>query len=139
MKIYKYYMLAILIFTSINAYAQVVVIANKSIPEGSISAGKLNDIYLLKAKTWSNGKAIVPMVIKSDNATTQKFFGSLGKSLLEMNKVWMKLQLTGEGQSPEGFASEDELIEKVASTPGAIGFVSIDKVNDKVKVVMKIN
>jgi len=139
MKIYKYYIIAILIFTSINAYAQVVVIANKSVSENSITASKLNDIYLLKTKAWSNGKAIVPLVIKTDNTTTQKFFGSLGKSLMEMNKVWMKLQLTGEGQSPEGFSSEDELIEKVASTPGAIGFVSIDKANDKVKIIMKIN
>jgi len=139
MKIVKYYIITILLLTSINAYAQVAVIANKSVSESSISASKAAEIYLLKAKTWSNGKAIVTTTLKSDNSTSKKFFGSMGKSLMEMNKAWMKIQLTGEGQAPVGCGSEEEILEKVASTPGAIGYISTDKVNDKVKVLLKIN
>jgi ABC-type phosphate transport system substrate-binding protein len=55
-----------------------------------------------------------------------------------MKKLWMKVQLTGEGQPPTGVGSEDEVLSKVASTPGAIGFVSSDKVNGSVKVLLTI-
>lgn len=138
MKLYKYYILVFLFIGFTNAYAQVAIIANKSVTEGSISTDKLSQIYLLKANKWNNGTAIIPITLKSENETSKKFFNVIGKSSMEMKKIWMKIQLTGEGQSPAGFGSEEEILEKVASTPGAIGFISIDKVNDKVKVLLEI-
>jgi ABC-type phosphate transport system substrate-binding protein len=138
MKLNKYILIAFILLGAAAAQAQVAVIANKSVSESSISAGKLNDIYSLRLKTWNNGKEIVPVTLKSDNETSQKFFGSLGKPMMEMKKLWMKIQLTGEGQPPTGVGSDDDMIAKVASTPGAIGFVSADKVNGSVKVLLTI-
>lgn len=119
--------------------AQVAVIANKSVADSKITVSKAAEIYLLKSKTWSDGKGVVPFTLKTDNDASSKFFGAVGKSSMELKKVWMKLQLTGEGQAPEGLGSEDEILSKVASTPGAIGFVSASKVNDNVKVLLTIN
>ena len=139
MKFYKYLIAAFMLLIGSQAFAQVAVIANKSVPEKAIKIDKVDNIYTLKAKTWSDGKAIVPVTLKSDNSETQKFFGAIGKSFLEIKKVWMKAQLTGEGNPPEGVSSDDDVINKVASTPGAIGFISADKVNGKVKVLLTIN
>ena len=138
MKLYKFLTAAIILLAAVATQAQVAVIANKSVPESSVSSSKLSDIYSLRLKTWSNGSAIVPVTFKSDNEDSQKFFNSLGKSTMEMKKLWMKLQLTGEGQPPVGVGSDDEVLSKVASTPGAIGFVSADKVNGSVKVLLTI-
>jgi ABC-type phosphate transport system substrate-binding protein len=138
MKFYKYLIMVFMLLLASQSYAQVAVIANKSVSESSVSISKLTDIYCLRAKTWSNGKAIVPLTLKSDNETTQKFFGAVGKSSMEMKKLWMRIQLTGEGQPPESAGSEDDVVSKVASTPGAIGFVSADKVDSSVKVILSI-
>ncbi|MFO7445547.1 MAG: substrate-binding domain-containing protein [Ignavibacteriaceae bacterium] len=139
MKFYKLYILAAILFFTVSGYAQVAIIANKSVSDGSVSVSKLTDIYSLRAKAWSNGNAIILFTHKSDNASTGKFFSAIGKSSADMKKVWMKLQLTGEGQAPEALGSDDEVLNKVASTPGAIGFVDAGKVNDKVKVLLTIN
>jgi ABC-type phosphate transport system substrate-binding protein len=139
MKFGRLYTLVIVLFFTVCSYSQVAVIANKSVGESSITAGKAGEIYSLKVKTWGNGTGIVRYTLKSESETTAKFFGAIGKSSADMKKLWMKLQLTGEGQAPEALASEDEVINKVASTPGAIGFVSASKVNDKVKVLLTIN
>jgi ABC-type phosphate transport system substrate-binding protein len=138
MKLSKYYFIVLVLIAAASTQAQVAVIANKSVSESSISSGKLNDIYSLRAKTWGNGKEIVPVTLKSENESVKKFFSAFGKSLMEMKKLWMKLQLTGEGQPPASVGSEDEVVSKVASTPGAIGFVSSDKVNSSVKVLLTI-
>lgn len=138
MKLFKYYFIALMLFAVASVQAQVAIIANKSVSESSISSSKLNDIYSLRTKSWGNGSSIIPVTIKSDNEATQKFFSALGKSSMEMKKLWMKLQLTGEGQPPTGVGSEEELLAKVASTPGAIGFISADKVNSSVKVLLTI-
>ena len=139
MKLNNIYMLLLVILFAATGYSQVAVIANKSVSDNSINISKLTDIYFLRVKVWSNGNAIVPLTIKSENGTVDKFFSSIGKSYEDMKKIWMKLQLTGEGMAPEALGSEDEIINKVSSTPGAIGFVSASKVNDKVKVLLTIN
>jgi ABC-type phosphate transport system substrate-binding protein len=139
MKVFKYYIIAILLFASMNAYAQVAVIANKSVSDASISSSKVESVYMLKDKTWSDGKGVILFTLKSDNGTVEKFFSSFGKSSSDMKKLWMKAQLTGEGMAPEALGSEDEVVNKVASTPGAIGFVDAQKVNGNVKVLLTIN
>jgi ABC-type phosphate transport system substrate-binding protein len=139
MKMRTLYVAALVLGGILSGYAQVAVVANKSVPVASVQTSQLTDIYSLRTKAWSNGTAVVPLTLKSENATVEKVFSAMGKSFGDMKKLWMKLQLTGEGQAPEGFNSEDELLEKVASTPGAIGFVSADKASDKVKVLLKLN
>jgi len=138
MKLYKFLIAAIILFAAVATQAQVAVIANKSVSESSVSMSKLTDIYFLRAKAWGNGSSIVPVTLKSDNETVQKLFSAMGKSSMEMKKLWMKLQLTGEGQPPVGVGSEEEVLSKVASTPGAIGFISADKVNGSIKVLLTI-
>ncbi len=138
MKFINFCVLAFIALFTCNAYSQVAIIANKSVPAASISAAQLTDIYFLHTKTWSDRKAIYAVTLKTDNETSQKFFKTIGKSSMEMKKYWMKLQLTGEGQPPDGYSSDEEIVSKVASTPGAIGFVSADKVSDNVKVLLKL-
>ncbi len=46
--------------------------------------------------------------------------------------------LSGDGQAPDALGSEDEVVNKVASTPGAIGYVSADKAGDNVKILLVI-
>ena len=139
MKLNKLYMLLLLILFTGSIYSQVAVIANKSVPDGSISNAKLQEVYSLKIKTRSNGQGIILFTLKNDNSTVEKFFSSFGKSSSDMKKVWMKIQLTGEGTAPDALGSEDEILNKVASTPGAIGYIDAKKVNDKVKVLLTIN
>jgi ABC-type phosphate transport system substrate-binding protein len=123
----------------IKVNAQVAVIANKSVSENSITNDKLADIYLSKTKTWDDGSRIVRFTCKTDNDISGKFFSTVGKSHADMKKLWMKLQLTGAGQAPDALGSDEETINVVSSTPGAIGFIDAKKVNDKVKVLLTIN
>ena len=46
--------------------------------------------------------------------------------------------LLGEGDTPESLKSEEEMLTKVASTSGAIGFVSQSTVTEDVKVLAVI-
>lgn len=138
MKMYVITLFTILQIATAIGYAQVVVIANKSVPEISLTYRQLSDIYTLRIITWSDESNIVPFTFKADNETTQAVFGSFGKSVLDMKKLWMKMLLSGEGQPPKALDSEEEMVEKVASTPGAIGFVDASKVTDEVKVLAKI-
>lgn len=46
--------------------------------------------------------------------------------------------LSGDADPPDFLDSEEEMVNKVASTPGAIGFVDQSKVSGDVKVLIII-
>jgi ABC-type phosphate transport system substrate-binding protein len=66
------------------------------------------------------------------------FYKYLGKSSSRMKSIWLKRMLSGEGDPPQAFKSEEELLQKVMLTPGAVGFVATEKVNEQVKVLVVI-
>ena len=130
--------IVLLIVSVISVKAQVVVIVNKSVPVSSITAAKLLDIYSMSTKDWGNGTKIVVIDKKSDDDAKSKFYGYMGKPVAEMKKIWMRVQLSGEGKAPEALGSDEDIVKKVASTPGAIGYVHADKATGDVKVIATI-
>lgn len=123
------------VFILIPVNAQVSVIANKSVNE-TVNAPKVANIYSLTLTKWSSGSKIVVFDNNSDIKTN--FYKEIGKDQMSLKKEWMKKQLTGEAKAPEALGSDDEVISKVSSTPGAIGFVKSSSVNANVKVLLEL-
>lgn len=122
-------------FLSISIEAQIAVIANKSVPVNQLSKTQLLDIYSGEIRTWQNGSPIFVFDLTIENNIRDNFYKLIGRSSSRMKSIWMKKLLSGEGDPPKEFNSQDELIKKIASTKGAIGFVAIDKVTNNVKII----
>jgi hypothetical protein len=126
----------LLLACSDGARAQVAVIANSSVSELSVTAEQLLDICLLETRTWSNGKAIELMLLHDNSFEEKEFYEFLGRTPLEMRKVWLRAQLSGQARPPMQISSQEELLRRVETTPGAIGFVNRQKVRGKVKILL---
>lgn len=118
--------------------AQVAVIVHKAAPVDSLTQAELFDYFSCEVKTWSNKTPVVVFDLKPQSEIKEMFYDFLGKSASRMKSIWMKKLLMGEGDPPQALLSEDEVLKKVATTPGAIGFVSKAKVHDGVKIVLTI-
>ena len=125
-------------FCVTGALAQIAVIAHKSVPKDSIKKNELLDFYTVDIKRWSNDAPVVVLDLKPKSETKDSFYEFLGKSSSRMKSIWLKKLLSGESDPPEALKSEEEMLKKVASTPGAIGFVSLKKVSNEVKVLIEI-
>ncbi len=125
-------------FAASSALAQVAVIANKDVAVSSLDETTVKNLYNLVVNEVGGAKVKL-FDLTSDTPTKVKFFEMIGKPGAEMRKVWLKAKLTGNGTPPEGVATEDDVVAKVASTPGAIGYVSKDKAGAGVKVLMVVN
>ena len=102
---------------------EVAVIAHPSVPVRQISRPELLDLYTGDVREWRDGKPIVVFDLKLKSSIKDAFYGYLGKSSSRMKSIWMKNLLSGEGQPPEAQPSEAEILQKVISTPGAIGYI----------------
>jgi ABC-type phosphate transport system substrate-binding protein len=112
----------------------VAVIANNSIKATEVSDAELKDIFLGEKSTLDGSKATP--VILSKGPVHQAFLEKhVGKNDAAFRASWRKQVFTGKGSMPREFDSEDALAAYVASTPGAIGYVSSEKAGANVKVL----
>jgi ABC-type phosphate transport system substrate-binding protein len=129
----------ILICVQLPAFGQVAVIAHKAVPVDTINKSELLDFYTYDIKKWENNSPVVIIDLKPKSQAKTDFYKFLGKSISRMKSIWLKKMLSGEGDPPESVQSEDEVVQKVASTPGALGFARAEKVvTGKIKVLMRI-
>jgi hypothetical protein len=62
----------------------------------------------------------------------------VGEDPEEFRSQWRKVVFTGEGAMPKAFDSESALIEYVAATPGAVGYVSRISSQNGVKLLATV-
>lgn len=136
MKFYALIIVAMLTFTA-NSYSQIQIIANKSVKEGSINKAKLKNIFTLDTKQWADGSKIV-VVDQKSGAAKEDLCKAVGQPAANLAQLWMRVKLSGEGNPPTPVASDEDMLAKVASIPGAIGYVTAGKANASVHVLMEI-
>lgn len=91
---------------------------------------------------WSNNVAITVFVLPSQHVLHQRFAKEqLQIFPYQLNRIWHKLTYSGLGVAPTIVKSEQELLQAVIKTPGAIGYLTTDTLNgispDKVMMVSR--
>ncbi len=121
-----------------GALGQVAVIAHKSVPVDSISKSELLDLYTGETSIWRDGEPVVVFDLKENGKTRKTFYKFLGMASSRIKSIWLKRMLLGEADPPESLKSEEELLRKISTTQGAIGFLDRSKPNGTVKILMTI-
>ena len=124
-----------ILFLTPIAKSQIMVITHKSTTIDKISDTKLLDFYTGDIRKWNDGKTVIVFDLKPKTELKKSFYKILGKSTSRMKSIWMKKMLSGEGDPPEALKSEEEMLKKISTTPGAVGFISESKLNGTVKVL----
>jgi ABC-type phosphate transport system substrate-binding protein len=127
----------VILGASLAAARDIALVSNKSNAVGALTVADL--VRLCKAQTprWPDGKPVT-FVMRSPSAPEMKIILEkvYGMSENELNS----LIVTSNHGRPTHPAiliatSDDELLNKVASTPGAIGVVDVYSINSSVAVV----
>ncbi len=121
-----------------GALGQVAVVAHKSVPVDSVSKSELLDLYTGETSIWRDGEPVVVFDLKENGKTRKTFYKFLGMASSRMKSIWLKRMLSGEADPPESLKSEEELLRKISTTQGAIGFLDRSKPNGTVKILMTI-
>lgn len=115
----------LLLFGYARLWAQdVTIVANKDVGVSQITAAQLHEIFTGERSRFSDGSRAVPVVLKGGPTHEVFLKNHVGESLDEFRTHWRKMVFTGEGAMLKEFGSEAALLDYVAATPGAIGYVS---------------
>ncbi len=108
-----------------TAWAQdVVLVVNPQVQISAITGGDLRAIFTGGKTRFADGSHAVPVILKGGPAHEVFLRHHLDESPDEFRAQWRKAVFTGQGAMPKACDSESALIEYVAATPGALGYVS---------------
>lgn len=117
------------------------VIVNQSVGKTHLSLKKLRNIFAMKLRYWEEDQAINVFVLPKDHPVHAAFCKkTLNIFPNQLESVWYRQVYTGTGQAPIEVQSESELLERIANTPGAIGYVNknnenIKRFSDDIKII----
>jgi ABC-type phosphate transport system substrate-binding protein len=107
-----------------SAAAPFRVVVHPQVKGSQIPRAVLTAIFLKQALKWGDGSAVVP-VDQSVQSTVRRAFSAdvLKQGIVEVQVYWQR-RITAGQVPPPVKTSDEEVLAFVASTPGAIGYVS---------------
>ena len=101
---------------------------------GVVLAGEQRDsvrsLFTMRLRLWSDGAPVRVFVLPDEDPTHWRFSKQvLGVSPHQLRRAWDRAVFSGTGQAPTEVRDETEMLERVATTPGAVGYVA-DGVED---------
>jgi ABC-type phosphate transport system substrate-binding protein len=124
----------VFIASLLSARAQVAaLIANPAVTESKLTAEDAKNILLGTKTKWDNGSVIRVIVLSTGAVHEQVIKEYTQRTPDQFDKFWKKQVFTGKGIMPQIAKSETEMLDLVAKTPGAFGYVSKDAVPAGVK------
>ncbi len=121
-----------------TALADILIIANKDVPDAELSQKDVGKMFLGKLRQWSDHSKIRPVTVKMPAVRETFFREYLNKSVAKYNAYWKRMIFTGKGVPPKSFDTEAGLIDYVSKTGGAIGCVSPEGIPDGSKSMIRI-
>ena len=126
-----------LLGASLAAARDLAVVSNKSNALGAITVPELVKVCKAQTNRWPDGKPVV-VVMRSPSAPEMKVVLEkvYGMSEKELNSLIVASNHE-RGNHPAILVatSDEDLVNKVASTPGAVGVVDVYSINSSVAVV----
>lgn len=113
--------MSILVITPVLALE---IVTHPQVIDNNLTKSQLRRIYTMRQLNWSDNSAITVFVLPSQHALHQRFAKErLQIFPYQLNRIWHKLTYSGLGVAPTTVQSEEELIQAVIKTPGAIGYI----------------
>jgi len=113
---------------------EILIIVNKETSIKTLGLNTLMDIYTNNKTKWDNGEKIYVSMLKKGPIHETFSNQMIGMEPKKLIGIWKKVIFTGLGTPPKVLTTEAEMIQYVASTKGAIGYISTSTPAESVKV-----
>lgn len=101
-----------------------VAIVNEANGVTSLNAAELSKMFLGKTPRWPSGMTVVPVDLAQAGAREAFSQAVHHKSVAAVRAYWQQQIFSGRGVPPVEKASNDEVLDFVRATPGAVGYVA---------------
>lgn len=112
--------------------AEAVAVVNPSVPQTSITRNFARALFGMRAPQWPGDGGVTVYVLPDQHALHAAFVkGVLDIFPQQLRNAWDRQVFSGTGQAPIEVSTEEEMLTRIAETPGAVGYLSKDKLDVK--------
>ena len=99
-------------------------IVNASLARDSVPLALLRGIFGMRVRVWPDGTPVTVFVLEEATPTHAQFCKTVLRMYpYQLRQAWDQLVYSGTGQPPIVVASPEEMRQRVAATPGSIGYL----------------
>lgn len=100
------------------------IIAHPNVPVDSVGMEELGRIFTRDVTEWPDGTRMVPVELGGAGHVRENFYrATLNTYVEDITAFWIRQAMTTGARPPRIFSHPDLVINFVAKTPGAVGFV----------------
>ena len=126
----------LLLASSIGAATGDTLIAHPDVDVQSLSQNEARLYISMRLNQWPNGERVRVFVLPDNHPLHERAVkGILGLYPYQLRRAWDRQLFSGTGQAPVVVSTESELIDRVARTPGALGYAESGSLNPSVRAV----
>lgn len=119
-----------------SAASNEVLVSHKQVGESTLELRNVRAIFTLRQHAWKNGTSIQVFVMRSDHPLHKRFCMRVLRVFPnKLQAVWDRVVFTGGGKAPIQVNNEAEMLQRVANTPGAIGYIAEKGDSDAVQII----
>ncbi|WP_422667062.1 hypothetical protein [Billgrantia montanilacus] len=134
-------LLALMLLPLLTAFAsadghQVSLVAHPDVDTRTLTRDTTRAIFAMRQRTWPDGQAVRVFVLPSNHAVHGRFTKErLAVYPHQLQLAWDRMVFSGTGQAPNRVSSQPEMLERIATTPGALGYLEREYLDDRVQVI----
>jgi hypothetical protein len=116
---------------------RIVVIANAGVTEDGLPLASLRATYSMRVRLWPDGTPVRVFVLPDRDPLHAAF----SQQVLHiypyvLRDTWDRMVFTGTGQPPTQVTSQQEMLQRISETPGAIGYIEQGRIpNERIKIL----
>ncbi|MCG6658475.1 hypothetical protein HOP52_11995 [Halomonas campisalis] len=93
-------------------------------------------IFAMRQRTWPDGQAVRVFVLANEHEDHVRFVKErLAVYPHQLQLAWDRVVFSGTGQAPTRVTSPTEMRERVATTPGSLGYLATEHLDERVQVI----
>ncbi|MFG6177903.1 hypothetical protein ACGTN6_11720 [Halomonas sp. THAF12] len=114
----------------------VLLVANAGVETHHLTRDTTRALFAMRQRTWPDGQAARIFVLPNRHPVHARFVKQrLSVYPHQLQLAWDRVVFSGTGQAPNRVLTQAEMLEQIASTPGALGYLEREYVDDRVQVL----
>ncbi|MDR9438124.1 MAG: hypothetical protein RI841_01270 [Halomonas sp.] len=122
--------------STIAREAEILLVAHPDVNTRQLNRDTTRAIFAMRQRTWPDGQAVRVFVLDNSHPVHARF----AKEQLtvyphQLQLAWDRMVFSGTGQAPDRVRNQAEMRERIAATPGALGYLEREYLDDRVQVI----
>ncbi|WP_089852303.1 hypothetical protein [Halomonas saccharevitans] len=114
----------------------IAVVAHPDVTTQHLTRDTTRAIFAMRQRTWPDGQAVRVYVLDNNHPVHARFAKEqLAVYPHQLQLAWDRMVFSGTGQAPNRVRDQREMLERIATTPGALGYLEREYLDDRVQVI----